>query len=420
MDTRENLLASLPAEILQEEILPYSGPKTVATLASVSKFFRKVSSNNSFWQEKFKQHFISRVKFFSADPKVDWYNQFQIYYSHTYNGLPAGIKKLFYLVKESDLESLKKINIQLTDLDKKDSNYYSLLYWAHLKSNQAVLNYIYELALTSATKNTRTLLCWAILCHQSEETIDLLLQSGADVNTADFTGATPLYIAAQWGLLGIVKKLLAHNAIVNAEKSKGYTPLSIAVTEGYLDIVKELLDHGADINPKCPDDDTLLHIASKENHLDIVKYLLAHKVYVNAMNRYHATALHFASEENNLDIVKALLAHNANPNVAKFIIGSKDKRITPLHIAAKRGYFNIAKELLDHNTDANIGDSLGFTALHFAVINKHLDIVKELLAHNANVDIKISDEITALQIAKDNEDIDIVDAILVKPLAFNF
>ncbi|KAF5497702.1 Ankyrin repeat domain-containing protein 50 [Colletotrichum siamense] len=79
--------------------------------------------------------------------------------------------------------------------------------------------------------------------------IDLLLKSGADVNTpaARYRGATAVQLAAISGRLGILRTLIDHGADVNAPgaESGGRTALEGAAEHGRIDIIQYLLSLGA-------------------------------------------------------------------------------------------------------------------------------------------------------------------------------
>jgi hypothetical protein len=105
--------------------------------------------------------------------------------------------------------------------------------------------------------------------------VDLLLESGADVNAnttasanpslggvavgggvalklgARIHGMTPLHYAAQWGYgpkgyKDVVELLLAHGATVNARDSYGKTPWHYAAYAGHSEVAELLHQHGGD------------------------------------------------------------------------------------------------------------------------------------------------------------------------------
>lgn len=83
---------------------------------------------------------------------------------------------------------------------------------------------------------------------KSKEAVELLLDSGADVEAKNNDGETALHIMARRRRLGCIIVLLSREANVNAQSSDGSTPLHQAATVGDPDIVRALIVFGADIN----------------------------------------------------------------------------------------------------------------------------------------------------------------------------
>lgn len=76
-----------------------------------------------------------------------------------------------------------------------------------------------------------------------------LLRFGANSNTPDRTGATPLHHAAMNGSSGLAKLLADSGADVKADMSTGATVLAFAYQNGHLDIAIMLEQYGAIIDP---------------------------------------------------------------------------------------------------------------------------------------------------------------------------
>ncbi|KAJ5909044.1 hypothetical protein N7495_001726 [Penicillium taxi] len=96
--------------------------------------------------------------------------------------------------------------------------------------------------------------------------VNLLVEKGADIETEDKDGQTPLSWASKNGHETIVKLLLG--------KEYGQTPLSWASKNGHETVVKLLLEKGADIKTKDKYGRTPLSWASENGHETIFKLLL--------------------------------------------------------------------------------------------------------------------------------------------------
>ena len=74
----------------------------------------------------------------------------------------------------------------------------------------------------------------------------MLLDRGAVIDARDTdSGATPLYDAASWGKLEVVKLLLEKGADMNARNQAGKSPLQSAEENGFTEIAALLRARGA-------------------------------------------------------------------------------------------------------------------------------------------------------------------------------
>ena len=86
------------------------------------------------------------------------------------------------------------------------------------------------------------LLPWAAFCGH-ERVVQRLLEKGADVESKDAAGQTPLLRAAENGHEAVVKLLLEKGADVESKDAKyGQTPLSWAARNGHEAVVELLLE----------------------------------------------------------------------------------------------------------------------------------------------------------------------------------
>jgi hypothetical protein len=80
------------------------------------------------------------------------------------------------------------------------------------------------------------------------ESVQLLLEAGANVNSARENGATALYAAAQQGHARCLKLLLNDQANPNASIESGETALYIATKQGHKECVQVLVAAGCNVN----------------------------------------------------------------------------------------------------------------------------------------------------------------------------
>jgi ankyrin len=65
--------------------------------------------------------------------------------------------------------------------------------------------------------------------QRSIESLKLLIKAGADINSKDSRGLTPLHEAARWGWNEVVQFLVANGADLNAKDNRGNTPIDSAL-----------------------------------------------------------------------------------------------------------------------------------------------------------------------------------------------
>ena len=139
-----------------------------------------------------------------------------------------------------------------------------------------------------------------------KQMVELLLDSGADINARSGAGDTAL----TWALgrdqrLEVAKLLLDRGADTNAWGFE--PPLTIASTGNRIDQIKLLLDNGAEINATDDEGFTALMEPAESGYEEVVAALIAAGIDVNARNKEGLTALQYARKMRQTPIVELLL-----------------------------------------------------------------------------------------------------------------
>jgi ankyrin repeat protein len=142
-----------------------------------------------------------------------------------------------------------------------------------------------------------------------------LLAHGADPNTVDKNGRTPLMEAAFGGYTDTVRVLLDYGAHVDAVDLVGWTPLFWAAFSRRTDTVRVLTAKGADVNFRDNQQRTPLFWAASSGYTDTVRVLLAKGASVNATDSHGWTPLMTAADLGHIDTVRALLEKRADVHV---------------------------------------------------------------------------------------------------------
>ena len=260
--------------------------------------------------------------------------------------------------------------------------------------------------------------------QEAEDILIMLLKAG--VNIEEEMGRlkeTPLAYMAWFGEVNAVRLLLKHGANANSRDGDGRTPLmhvaSMVHDERGPQIVKMLLEHGAAVNAQDNAGATALMIAAENaeehNHcLEVMKLLLDAGADMNivAENLNGGTALHtafsFASQINEYDAPSdLLLSRGANINI-------QDKNgWTVLMDMVNEQDLRIVKKLLEKGADVNVKTNEGFTALMEAAYHDNPELTQILLDYGAdiNAQTKYGQE-TAISIATEKGNDDVVEVLL--------
>lgn len=302
------------------------------------------------------------------------------------------------------------------------------------------------------------------------ETMDLLLHSGADIDSQDRSGNTALHFVA----LGrnpeadrIAETMLQRGADSSIANSNGRTALDAtdeardlpaatyssrvkdaiiqyrqraesrsqtrdsndlsvdpfeehrshelgaqfdSVSERYSG---EHLDHYDGAEEELYDPSTELHTSAAAGNPHRVDHLLKNGADPNARDNNGRTPLHEAVDSRNYETVDRLLTGGANPNLQ-----DDHLRQTPLHRAVESENEPITHRLLQARADPNLRDAAGDTPLHAALKSPHLKqeplaTLNGMIAHNARLDLAdMQDRSTPLHLAAQTNKLNVAERLL--------
>lgn len=248
------------------------------------------------------------------------------------------------------------------------------------------------------------------------------LRLGADCDSPDTEGLTPLMIASGRGQAQMVELLLAAGAQVHlVDPRAGATALHKAALSGNPDVVTLLLDRGAFIDQQCPIlGHTALHDAVVYKAEMVVRLLLSRGARTSIRNHWQETPLDLARRDKlevlarlistrdkaaedhiaalplvaaiaagDPDKVGQLIDEGADIDVRLPMVGAPDDNYTPLAIAAREGHAGIVRSLLAAGANPRrvIGLFLG-TAMHEACYFGHSDVLQVMLDGHERDDIR--------------------------------
>jgi hypothetical protein len=158
----------------------------------------------------------------------------------------------------------------------------------------------------------------------------LLLEHGADVNTVDSRGLTPLHQAIERDRSDHFKLLLEHHADIHLRDTNGVTPLCQAATFGELAFTRELLRRGAAVDALNHEGWSPLMAASRYGRLDVARCLVESGACVDTPSGAGWSPLKMASRYGHLDIVRFLVETGAAVDTTVVSITTGTSRYRPL------------------------------------------------------------------------------------------
>jgi ankyrin repeat protein len=231
--------------------------------------------------------------------------------------------------------------------------------------------------------------------------VDLLLQSGADVNTVagEFgTALQTLFTAYTVPINPILSRLLEAGADPNIEAGFFGTALQAASWKGTIENVKLLLKAGANPNAQVGVFGTALQAASYKSQLKIMKELLQNGADVNTKTGRYGTALQGAAYSGIWDAVKLLLDAGADINIVAGKYGTALQAASYGWSSTSR--IRVVRQLLDAGADVNRKGGKYGTALQAALSTKKKEkwkVVKMLLEAVADVTTEQQSEVDLLK-----------------------
>ncbi|XP_014229906.2 ankyrin-3-like [Trichogramma pretiosum] len=202
------------------------------------------------------------------------------------------------------------------------------------------------------------------------KTSEILLTRGADPNSANQEGSTPLHIICRDGRSNLLKLFFKiANAIgypvwVNVSDKEGNTPLHLTISHKSMKNSEILLVNGANPNLADKNGYTALHLISNTRPHAVMQQFFEivdkkqQTVQIDARDNKGWTPLHMVVHLGSRSKFQLLLSRGADPNVT-----NQDGQ-TPLSLALFNANTKMADDLLWADADPNSADKEGWTPLH--------------------------------------------------------
>ncbi|KAL5995773.1 hypothetical protein ACLOJK_025843 [Asimina triloba] len=256
--------------------------------------------------------------------------------------------------------------------------------------------------LHTAVRSGQQAVVTEILSGASGEQLDDLLLK------QNHAGETPLFVAAEYGYVDVVREMIKYHDIVSASvKAKnGYDAFHVAARQGDIEVLKVLLMAIPELSMTVDlSNTTALHTAATQGHLEVVSFLLEVDGSLAKIARSNGkTALHSAARNGHVEVVKAILAKD--PGIA---MRTDKKGQTAFHMSVKGQNIALVDAILEAAPSViNMVDNKGNTALHIASRKGRPQIAARLVKFEG-VDVKAINRLgeTALDTAEKSNNKDV-------------
>ena len=243
-------------------------------------------------------------------------------------------------------------------------------------SNEEVIKYIISLRpefRDSVDDKSHTPI-WYAVEHHSLKNARCLRTNGAfiDAKAKEFLATSlPLHSAVIRENERFVAVQLDEGASTEEINSDGLTPLQVAAQKGLVSILKLLVGKGALVSAKTPTGLTALHMCMDKSAIEYI--LDEQEDLLDATTLEGFTPLHTAVANGWIDASKVLLSRGAKVDAVT------SEGLTPVHIAAQKGNLEILTLLVDNHAKIGLKTPDGSTALHLAAASDRVDIIKFLI-----------------------------------------
>ena len=149
--------------------------------------------------------------------------------------------RLIEAVKANDIEGAEDLLVRKHDVDVRDENRRTALFFAAIQGNERV--------------------------------VELLLRFNPKIGTVDKFGSSPLYYAAAANHVRVIEMLVAKGADLNRQNRQGLTPLIVAASDGHLAVVQTLIELKADSATTDFTGRTAYDWAVRNNRRFVIRYL---------------------------------------------------------------------------------------------------------------------------------------------------
>jgi len=341
--------------------------------------------------------------------KLIWLSSLLLLASYFHTTYPKSVaSQMFSAVKACDLKALKaRLAEKKADINVKDTYGDTLLHKAVEQGEEKVVVFLLSKgAQVDIKNNVENTPLYVAYEKGNKALIKLLVDKGADVNIKDkFFGNTLLHEfckGARSDAKEMITFLLAKGADINSTNKTGDTPLCIAYDCSKKEILVLLIEKGADLNKKDKWGNALLHKlveSSKADAKEMIIFLLNKGADINSTNDAGDTPLNVAYDNDKKELFTLLIEKGADLNkkdkwgntISHKLVESTDKDA-----------LEMMELVLGKGANANVTNEMGHSPSSIAYDNANMPMLTLLIQRGVGVKDKdkYSEETLLHKIAK--------------------
>ena len=203
--------------------------------------------------------------------------------------------------------------------------------------------------------------------------INRLIRMGADINSRDIIGATPLIYSVANNKRAAVETLLQYSPDLDIKTNSGESARHIAAKSNYLDLAELLIRDSADINIRDEFNCTPLHFAAIYNYYYLADMLIYYEADIDPLTLDGTSPLMAAVWAGNAEIADILIKNGADVNQAD------SYAYTPLLIAAQFGDSLLTRMLIDNGADISRHTGAGYDIGSLAARSGNVEYSKYII-----------------------------------------
>ncbi|XP_074058153.1 transient receptor potential cation channel subfamily A member 1 [Macrotis lagotis] len=316
--------------------------------------------------------------------------EYQINFLNNRNSSP-----LHYAVQSGDLEMIKLCLLNGAQIELVENGKCTALHFAATQGATEIVKLMISSysgrddIINIVDGNNETLL-HRVSLFDHHELAEYLISMGANINSIDCEGRSPLLLATSSASWNIVNLLLSKGANVEIKDHLGRNFLHLTVLQPYgLKKLKQEFLQMQHIKNLVMDEDidgcTPLHYACSQGVSLSVNNLLCLNVSISTKSKNNRSPLHFAANFGRINTCQRLVRDMTD---TRLLNEGDQNGMTPLHLAAKNGHDKVVKFLLKKGA-LFLSDYNGWTALHHASMGGYTQTMKIIL----NTNVKCTDHI---------------------------